>query len=149
MARMTKIITTAFLAALVVAGCGGGDGLDKKALADKANAICSKYSKQGEALGSPDLADPKKAEDYFTKAKDLAGKQQDELEGLTPAKDVKSDYDALTKATGDATTLLGDLADAASAKDQKKGVELVQKLTPISAAVDSAAKKIGATNCAG
>ena len=78
---MIKTITTAFLAALVVAGCGGEDGLSKKALADKANGICEKYSKQGEALGSPDLADPKKAEEYFTKAEELAGKQQDELEG--------------------------------------------------------------------
>jgi hypothetical protein len=146
---MTKMISTACLAALAVAGCGGGDGLDKKALADKANAICEKYSKQGEALGSPDLADPKKAEDYFSKATDLANKQQDELEALKPADDIKADYAKLTKATGDATGLLGDLAAAAKAADQKKGVELVQKLTPISAAVDEAAKKVGADSCAG
>jgi hypothetical protein len=149
MARMTKTISAAFIAALVIAGCGGGGGLEKKALADKANAICEKYSKQGEALGSPDLADPKKAEDYFTKAHDLAGKQQDELEGLEPADAVKADYGKLTKATGDATDLLGDLAAAAKAKDQQKGVELVQKLTPISSAVDTAAKKVGADSCAG
>lgn len=146
---MTKIVSTALLAALVVAGCGGGGGLEKEALADKANAICEKFSKQGEALGSPDLADPKKAEDYFNKASDLANEQQDELEALKPAEAVKADYDALTKATGDATGLLTDLAAAAKDKDQKKGVELVQKLTPISAAVDEAATKIGADSCAG
>ena len=148
-----KITTLAALAcaALVVVGCGGGggDALSKSDLAKKANAICAKYSKEGEKLGSPDLSDPKKAEDYFSKAKDLAGRQQDELEGLTPADDVKADYEKLTNATGDATQLLSDLADAAQAKDQKKGVELVNKLQPISNAVNTAARDIGATSCAG
>jgi hypothetical protein len=146
-----KTITLAALlcATLVAVGCGGGDGLSRKELASKANDICAKYSKEGQKLGSPDLADPKKAEDYFNKATDLAQEQQDELTALEPADSVKADYDKLTKATGDATALLSDLAAAAEAKDQEKGVELVQKLTPISEAVDTAAKDIGATSCAG
>ena len=145
----TTMLAALACAALVAAGCGGGGGLSKQDLAKKANDICAKYSKEGQKLGSPDLSDPDKAEDYFNKAKDLAQRQQDELEGLDPADSVKADYDKLTKATGDATQLLSDLADAAKAKDQKKGVELVQKLTPISEAVDTAAKDIGATSCAG
>jgi hypothetical protein len=148
---MKTSMLVAFMCAALVAGCGGGGGggLSKKDLADKANSICAKYSKEGQKLGSPDLSDPDKAAEYFDKAKDLAQRQQDELEGLDPASSAKSSYDKLTKATGDATNLLSDLADAAKAKDQKKGVELVQKLTPISAAVDSAAKDLGATSCAG
>jgi hypothetical protein len=145
-----KLITVcAAVAALIVAGCGGSDGLSKSQLASKANAICKKYSEEGKKLGQPDLTDPDKAKDYFSKATDLAGKQQDELKKLTPADDIKADYAKLTKATGDATQLLSDLADAAEAKDQKKGVQLVQKLTPLSAAVNSAAKGIGADACAG
>jgi hypothetical protein len=149
MARMTKTISAAIVASLMIAGCGGGGGLEKKALVGKANAICEKYAKRGEALGSPDLTDPTKAEDFFNKAHDLAREQQDELVALKPADDVKADYGKLTKATGDATTLLGDLAAAAKAKDQQKGVELIQKLRPVSSAVDTAAKKIGADGCAG
>src|SRR3954465_7796712 len=145
----TTMLAALATASLVATGCGGGGGLSKKELADQANDICAKYSKEGQKLGSPDLSDPKKAEDYFNQATDLAQRQQDDLEGLDPADEVKADYEKLTKATGDATGLLSDLADAAKAQDQKKGVELVQKLTPISAAVDSAAKDIGATSCAG
>jgi hypothetical protein len=146
----TTMLAALACAALVAAGCGGGGGgeLSKKALAKKANAICTKFSKEGEKLGSPDLSNPGKAADYFDKATALAQKQQDELEALKPASDVKADYGKLTKATGEATKLLGDLADAAKAKDQKKGVELIQKLTPISSQVDEAAKAVDATACA-
>lgn len=147
----TIMLAALAIAALVAAGCGGGGGgdeLSKADLAKQANAICAKYSKQGEDLGSPDLSDPKKAEDYFTKARDLASRQQDELEALKPASEVKADYEKLTKATGDATTLLGDLAKAAAAKDQQKGAELVNSLRPLSEEVDSAAKAVGADTCA-
>ena len=108
-----KSILVAACAAMVLAGCGGSDGLSRKDIAKKANAICAKYSKQGENLGSPDLTDPAKAEDYFGKAKDLTQKQQGELEDLKPAESVKADYKKMTDATGEVTTLLGDgLADA-------------------------------------
>ena len=146
-----KTILLAALAALVVAGCGGGGGggeLSKADLAKKANAICADYSKQGTSLGSPDLSDPAKAEDYIRKAQDLASKQQDELKALKPDSKVKPDYDKLLDATGQATDLLGQLADAAADKDQKKGAELVSKLTPLSADVDSAASAVGAKSCA-
>jgi hypothetical protein len=146
---MKTTMLAALVCAAVVAGCGGGGGLSKKELASKADAICAKYSKEGQKLGAPDLSDPEKAADYFDKATDLANRQQDELEGLEPSDSVKSDYAKLTKATGQATDLLGDLAEAAKAKDQKKGGELVAKLTPISQAVDTAAKDIGADSCAG
>lgn len=144
-----KPLLLAACAALLVAGCGGSNGLPRKQLAKKANAICAKYSKQGQNLGSPDLTDPRKAEAYFTKAKALTTKQQDELEGLKPADSVKADYKKMTDATGEVTTLLGDLAAAAKAKDNKKGVALIQKLTPLSAKVDSAASGVGANACAG
>lgn len=155
---MRLLLPTILAVALAVGACGGGkrepkrdsvQGLGKADIAAKASAICKRYSAQGKALGSPDLADPAKAEDYFTKAGDLATSQQKELTALQPADTIKTDYDALTKATGAATTLLGDLAKAAGDEDQQRESDLVNKLTPISAAVDTAAKKVGATDCAG
>lgn len=145
----TTMLAALGSAALVAAGCGGSSGLSKPDLAKKASAICAKYSQKGKALGSPDLNDPKQAEDYFVKATALARSQQNELEGLTPADAVKADYAKLTKATGDATNLLADLASAARARDRKKGIALVQKLQPISTAVANAANTIGAGACGG
>lgn len=144
-------------AALVAAGCGGddggsgggGDALAKAELVKRANAICAKYSKEGDSLKAPEnIADAGQAADFFEEAQDIAGRQQDELEGLTPADDVKADYDAMTAATGKATNLLSDLADAAEGKDAGKGAQLLQQLQPASDDVDKTATKLGATNCA-
>lgn len=150
----TITLVSLLCAALVATGCGGGgdgdgDELSRTELATKASAICAKYSKAGRDLGSPDLSDATKAEDYFTKATDLAQRQQDELEELEPVESAKADYDKLTKATADATQLLADLAAAAKARDTQKRDELVVDLRPISQAVDDGAKAIGADDCAG
>ncbi len=135
-------------AALIVAGCGGSDGLTRKQAAKKANAICAKYAKQGADLGAPDLTDPESAETYFTKAEALTQKQQKELEALEPVESAKADFEKLTDATNGFTTLLGDLGDAAGKKDNKKGLELLRKLPEASEKVDAAAKTVGADTCA-
>ena len=134
--------------AVALAGCGD-DGLDKEALADRANEICVKYAEQGRELGSPDLADPAQAEEYFGRASELAQQQQDELEALDPVEDLADEFDRLTAATAKATALLGDLAAAASDGDRARTTDLVQDLPPLSAEVDEAAGEIGAGSCAG
>jgi hypothetical protein len=135
-------------AALLIAGCGGGDTLSKAELIKKANAICVKYSEKGKALGQPDLANPATAEAYFKKAGGLAQAQTDELNALKPPDAQKDDYKKLTDAYGTATGLLSDLADAAGKKDKTAGTKLISELTPISQKVDDAARAIGATSCA-
>jgi len=140
-------LACATMAAL--AACGGGDELPKAELGKRASAICEKYSKEGRKLGSPELTDPKKAAEYFSKAEALSQKQQNELEGLEPASEVEDDYEKLTTATDEATTLLGDLSSAAESNDKQKGGELLQKLPDVSSKVSSAAKAVGADNCAG
>jgi hypothetical protein len=136
-------------AGLAGVGCGGGDALAKKDLAAKANQICAKYSKEGDKLKAPsDISDPKQAQAFFAKAHDIAKRQQDDLEALTAADDVKTAYADMTQATGKATTLLGDLEAAAKAKDAAKGAKLLQQLQPDSQAVDRTAKAVGATGCA-
>ena len=137
----------ALVLAAVLAGCGD-DGLDRAALAERANAICTKYAEQGRELGSPDLTDPTQAEEYFGRAEELARAQQEELEALDPAEDVGEDLDRLTAATAKAVELLADLHDAAEAEDRERGIELAQELTPLTAEVDAAAAAIGAEDCA-
>jgi hypothetical protein len=156
MAPMTTIRGAAagavLAVALAAAGCGGGGGSDrlsKKELAAKANAICARYSKEGDRLTAPkDITDAKQARAFFTKAHDIAKRQQDDLERLKPAASAKAQYAAMTGATGKATTLLGDLARAAAAKDAEKGASLLQHLQPDSDDVDRTANALGATRCA-
>lgn len=143
----------------VLAGCGGGGGnggggganaaLDKAELAKRANAICSRYAKEGDALKAPkDITDPAQAKAFFDRAHDIAERQQSELLGLRPTAAARAQYRAMTKATGDATTLLEDLAVAAKARDARKGADLLRRLQPDSDAVDKAANALGATRCA-
>jgi hypothetical protein len=157
MTAMTTIRGATAGAALAVAlsatGCGGAgggdDALTKKQLAAKANAICARYSQEGDKLSAPkDITDAKQAKAFFAKAHDIAKRQQDELEALEPAASAKAQYTAMTDATGKATALLADLADAAAAKDAEKGANLLQRLQPDSDAVDRTANAVGATRCA-
>jgi hypothetical protein len=149
-----RALAAATVGALALAvglgGCGGGgDGLDKAALVKKVNAICAKYAKEGNDLKAPsDISDAGQAKTFFDKAHDIAKRQQDDLEGLKAAEAVKAQYAAMTKATGKATTLLGQLADAAGAKDLDKGQKLLQQLQPASQQVDKTAGAIGAKRCA-
>jgi hypothetical protein len=150
-------LALAAAATLAVAGCGGddegggggGDALSKSELVEEANAICAKYAKEGDALKPPEnIGDPSQAADFFDKANDIARRQQDDLEALTPAEDVKAQYDAMTRATGKATTLLADLTKAAESKDAEEGAKLLQDLQPVSDEVDKTARALGVTNCA-
>jgi molecular chaperone GrpE (heat shock protein) len=138
----------AAVAALTVAGCGGDDGLTKKEVATKANAICEKYAAEGKKLGQPDLTDPAKAEDYFNQAADLADKQQKELAALKPADSVKKQFDTLVSVSADATKLLGDLATASGKTDREAVAKLIQELTTVSENLDEAANDVGANSCA-
>lgn len=144
---MRTLTWVALMGAVVgAAGCGGQS---RKELTKKANAICARFSKQGAALGSPDLTDPAAAKTYFTKAATLAKKQQDELEGLDPSGDAKDDFDALTSATGRATKLLDDLAAASGDQTGDRYRGLVKSLSSISDDVDRSAQALGAQTCAG
>lgn len=143
--------------ALVLAGCGGGGGdgdggddgrLTKAELVEQANAICKASAEEGRKLGRPNLADPATAEDYFNRARDLAQRQQDDLDALVPPAAQADDLDALVSSLGEATTLLDELAAAGAAGDQAKIAELVQQLTPVSAEVDEAANALGTASCA-
>lgn len=131
-----------------VAGCGGGD-LDRSALADRADAICREYAQRGRDLGRPNLADARLAQEYFSKAADLAREQQAELEELEPAGDVQADHEALTAVTAKAIELLDDLAAASGDEDTAERTRLVNQLPRLRAEVDEAAGALGAEGCAG
>lgn len=148
MRSATWFIGMIVVGALAV-GCGGDDGLAEEQLAEQADAICVKFAQRGRELGRPDLADAQLAEEYFTRAADLARDQQEELEALEPADEVRSDYEALTTATAKAIGLLDDLAAASAAADEAERTRLVNELPRLRVEVDEAANAVGAQDCAG
>lgn len=153
-------LALAAAAALAVAGCGGddesgggggggGDALSKNEIVDRANEICTKYAKEGDELQAPqNIGDPAQAAEFFDKANEIAQRQQQDLEALNPADDVRTEYEALTRATDKATKLLADLTQAAQDKDAEAGAKLLQELQPVSDEVDKTARALGVNNCA-
>lgn len=133
---------------LMLMGCGGSDGLDRAELADRADAICSKYAEQARQLGEPDLASLQEAEQYFTRTHELATEQQEELDALEPAEADAADFNRLTTATAKSTDLLARLAAAGRAGDDERLRSLFQELPPLVTEVDDAARTIGAESCA-
>ncbi len=135
----------AVLLAGAAAGCGA-DGLDARALAQRADAICAKYAERGRALGDLDFEDPQQAREYFDAAAALARRQQAELARLDPAADVAARYERLLAADRRAVALLDDLSTVGS---EVTRAELAERIGPVAAAVDDAAGAVGAEECAG
>jgi hypothetical protein len=165
-----RILALALAAAGAVAGCGGDDKettktvpvketpvatetevatatpkLSNADVAAAANAICKRYSEEGQKLGSPELSNAKATADYFDRARALAQEQQDELDDLNDR--AGGALDDLTSATAKAVTLLGDLSDSARNGSSGLDTEVVQRLTSISEKVDRASRAVGADAC--
>ena len=153
MTSKTPLAVLAAIAALGLAACGGDDddgggALAKADIAKKANEICVKYDKEAEAVKEPtNVADATQAAPYFRSIADIGQKRQDELEGLEPADDVKTDYESFTSEQKKLVDLFGQLADAAEAKDAQKGAQLLQQASTAGGPAQAAAKKVGATSC--
>lgn len=136
----------AVVAAIVVAGCGD-DGLDKAELTDRANAICAKYAEQAQALGQPNLADADASRTYFTDAQELAQRQIDELEAITPGDAVEDDFDRLIDTNTQAAAVFGSLSQTSPTEEQSRFAELVTQLQTLQSEVDGAAAALSADEC--
>jgi hypothetical protein len=110
----------ALLAAIVLltAGCGGGGGgrLSKADYAKQADAICSKYNRKIEALGTPkSLAD---IPGFADKALKLTRQGNDELKGLKPPKSEEKTANEWVAHNDLVAKAVADLRDAAKKNDR-------------------------------
>ena len=149
--RRTFLLVLPGLAALALAGCGGGADspggtLTKAEFVAQANAICKDYDARIDALG-----DPGSIEDLVglaEKAKPIAEDGVAKLRGLKAPEDLQASYDEYL-ATGDVNIeLLVRLGDAAKSGD----VAVIEKIgTDGEDNADKAhgiAAELGLTECA-
>jgi hypothetical protein len=133
-----------------VAGCGGGSkALSKADLDAKANSICQAGGDRIKAVPAPsnaDIQDATKAAAYFDKIVPIATDVTNQLAGLKPADDVKSDWDAFISAQKTETAAFVSIQHKADAKDPS-GLTDLAKIQPLDTAVNTAADKVGATGC--
>lgn len=112
-------IPTALATALALAACGGNSDADFR---DRAQAVCTTYAKQIEAIGTP--SDITQLADTSGKTADLLEKQIAELEALEAPGSLAGDFAQWMKLNGEALTNARAIQAAAGEQDQQRITEL-------------------------
>ena len=120
--RSAAVLATALLA--LFAGCGGGGRLSKVDYAKQADAICSKYNRKIQALGTPrSLAD---IGGFADKALALTRSGNAELRGLKAPKSEEQTAKEWIAQNDLVAAAVRDLA-AAAKKNDKPGIQAALK----------------------
>jgi len=134
--------------ACFAAGCGGegGDRLSQEEFQQQANAICEKYDKKIQALGSPQS--PADIPAFVEKGIPLLRQGIAELRALKPPADVEEDYNRMLDETAKAIPAAEKLADAAEKSDAAAVQEAIQEGQQADDASDELAAKLKLDGCA-
>ena len=135
---------------VLVTACGGGGSsarLSKEEFQSQANAICAKYQKQLDALGTPSSLDEIPA--LVDKALVILNKEIDEVGALNPPEELQSDFDKLIAASNETKAAADDLSSAAKAGDQAAVQKALEEGNAASAEADQLAGTLGLDSCKG
>ena len=135
---------------LFVTACGGGgDGarLSTEEFQSQANAICAKYQKQLNALGSPTSIE--EIPDLVDQALEILNKEVDEIAALNPPEDLQSDFDKMIAASDKTKAAADDLSTAAKSGDQAAVQKALEEGNAASKEADQLATNLGLTECKG
>jgi hypothetical protein len=139
----------ALVVACIAAGCGGdggGDRLSQEEFRQQANAICEKYDKKIQDLGSPQS--PAEIPDFVEKGIPLIQQGIAELRALKPPADVEADYNRMLDETAKAIPAAQKLADAAKKNDAAAVQEAISAGQQADDASDELATKLKLDRCA-
>jgi len=142
--------TCLVLPLLLLAACGGSDGLSKSDYVAKAEALCKKANDDIDALTTPsDLTD---IAPFLDKLIATADQTTDELVALDAPKDDKADLDKkflqpLRKQVEQGRTWAADIKTAAAAQDQAKIGQLLGNAPTMEEADLTWMKDYGFTEC--
>jgi hypothetical protein len=143
-----RVLGLALFFAALAAGCGGGggDGLSQEEFRQQADAICEKYDKKIQALGSPQW--PADIPAYVQKGIPLLRQGIAELRALNPPADVEDDYNRMLNETAKAIPAAEKLADAAEKGDTAAVQDAIREGQQADEASDELATKLKLDRCA-
>ena len=132
---------------LLAAGCGGGgeESLSKAEFQSQANAICAKYQKQLNALGTPSSLE--EIPDLVAQALAILNKEIAEIAALNPPTDMQTDFDAMIEASNNTKDAADDLSAAAKAGDQAAVQKALDEGNAASKKADQIATQLGLSEC--
>lgn len=145
---MRRVLGLALFFAALAAGCGGGggDGLSQEEFRQQADAICAKYDKKIQALGSPQS--PADIPAYVQKGIPLLRQGIAELRALNPPADVEDDYNRMLNETAKAIPAAEKLAEAAEKGDAAAVQDAIREGQQADEASDELAAKLKLDRCA-
>ncbi len=132
-------------AVLLVAGCGESGPLDKKALADKTEAICLEYSPQINALAQPNDVASTKA--FFADYIPLAEERRKELDALDPSDDAKALWNSILAIYDEQLASARTAAAALKAGDEKSFAKVAKATSASNDKTDAQLDAFGAVHC--
>jgi hypothetical protein len=143
-----RVLGLALFFAALAAGCGGGggDGLSQEEFRQQADAICEKYDKKIQALGSPQS--PADIPAYVQKGIPLLRQGIAELRALNPPADVEDDYNRMLNETAKSIPAAEKLAEAAEKGDAAAVQDAIREGQQADEASDELATKLKLDRCA-
>ena len=128
---------------------GGGDGarLSTEEFQSQANAICAKYQKQLNALGTPSSVE--EIPDLVEQALAILNKEVAEIAALNPPTDMQTEFDAMIEASNNTKAAANDLSQAAKDGDQAAVQKALEEGNAASSKADQIATQLGLDSCKG
>ena len=134
---------------VLLAGCGGGgdNRLSREEFESQANAICAKYQKQLDALGTPSSVE--EIPDLVEQALAILNKEVAEIAALNPPTDMQTEFDAMIEASNNTKAAANDLSQAARDGDQAAVQKALEEGNAASDKADQIATQLGLDSCKG
>jgi DNA-binding NtrC family response regulator len=134
---------------VLLAGCGGGGDtrLSREEFESQANAICAKYQKQLNALGTPSSVE--EIPDLVEQALAILNKEVAEIAALDPPTDMQTEFDAMIEASNNTKAAANDLSQAARDGDQAAVQKALEEGNAASDKADQIATQLGLDSCKG
>jgi hypothetical protein len=131
--------------ALVAAGCGGEERLSQEEFQKQGNAICAKYDKQIEEIGTPTSVEEVPA--YVNKVLPIVERQIEDMKELNPPERDQEAFDEMI-AEAEKTVEAGrDLGEASEASDDAAIEKALNEGNSASDRADQHATELGLTDC--
>jgi hypothetical protein len=146
-----QLMVVAALAALGVAGCGGGDSNKTLSYSDfgkKADEICSSETPKIKATGAKLSGDAKKDAPVYDELLPELKAANDKFKALKPPDELKPDFEKATSIQDQQYALTQEAQKAAKSGDQAAYQAVLKQFKPLSEQSNLAASKLGAATCA-
>ena len=135
---------------LLATGCGGGGSdarLSREEFESQANAICAKYQKQLNAVGTPSSIE--EIPDLVDQALAILNKEIAEIAALNPPADMQTEFDAMIEASNNTKDAADDLSQAAKDGDRAAVQKALDEGNAASKKADQIATQLGLDSCTG